>query len=294
MILLPTEKIKAKNINTVELVARHTEIKHKSKTEFNGRCPLCDDEGKHFYYNASNLTYYCHKCNSKGNIIKLVKEVEGITGEQATGLILGERISYEPKRIKPLKPITTSTEKERFIYTKYPSEISRHVYRDETGKILYIKTKHHDPDGKKFFVYYENTKDNAPDGYLTGLKGVKQTLYRLNIINSLSVGQLVCIAEGEKDVETLESLGFITTTTGGSDTWRKEFSQHFKGLDVVIFPDMDAKGEKYANNISNDLKGIAESVRMVTLPTKDITEFVEKFKATKESIEQLINDAVQL
>lgn len=294
MLLLPTEKIKAKNINTVELVARYTEVTHKTKAEFNGRCPLCDDVGKHFYYNASNLTYYCHRCNSKGNIIKLVKEVEGITGGQATGLILGERVSHKPKRNKPLKPIKTSTEKKRFVYTKYPSEVSRHVYRDATGKILYIKTKHHKPDGEKFFVYYENTKDNAPEGYLSGLENVKQTLYRLNIINSLSVGQLVCIAEGEKDVETLEDLGFIATTSGGSDSWKKEFSEYFKGLDVVIFPDMDEKGEKYANNILNDIKGIAESVRMVTLPTNDITEYVEKFQATKENIEQLINDAVQL
>ena len=51
--MLPTEKIKSRNIDTVNIIARYTTLNMKRENEYQGSCPLCDDTKEHFYYNAN-------------------------------------------------------------------------------------------------------------------------------------------------------------------------------------------------------------------------------------------------
>jgi hypothetical protein len=64
-----------------------------------------------------------------------------------------------------------------------------------------------------------------------------------------------------------EKLDFVATTTAqGSNAWSNDYTDFFDGLDVMILPDNDQPGRKYANDVALSLWGIAKSVKIIQLP----------------------------
>jgi hypothetical protein len=72
------------------------------------------------------------------------------------------------------------------------------------------------------------------------------------------------IVEGEKDVETMERLGFNSTTTPAG-TWKPQYDKYINRdyLDIVIISDNDFAGEERARNIYLSLKKINQNVRWI-------------------------------
>ncbi|MBM3792235.1 MAG: hypothetical protein FJW35_18055, partial [Acidobacteria bacterium] len=83
--------------------------------------------------------------------------------------------------------------------------------------------------------------------------------------------------EGEKDAESLRSLGFVATTSGSASSWKPDFAKHFKGRLVAVCGDNDEAGKRYASSVVKSLLGVAGEVRVVELPlgNKDITDWIE-------------------
>lgn len=138
-------------------------------------------------------------------------------------------------------------------------------------------------------------RPDGEDGWIYNLKGVRRVLYHLpQLINSTEDYVFVC--EGEKDVHTLESLGFIATTnSGGGSKWNKEFNKYFKGKDVIILPDQDKAGEEHAELVAKNLYHTANSVRIINLqglqPKQDVTDWVNLDPASSvETLKVLIGD----
>jgi len=70
--------------------------------------------------------------------------------------------------------------------------------------------------------------------------------------------------EGEKCAEALCSIGLIgTCTAGGSGGWLDAYAAYFVDRDVMILPDYDEPGEKYASAALESIKHVARSVRVV-------------------------------
>jgi hypothetical protein len=68
-------------------------------------------------------------------------------------------------------------------------------------------------------------------------------------------------------VETLRELGITATCNPmGAGKWKPEFNKYFKGKLVVIIPDNDEPGKKHAQDVAMNLKGIAESIKILGLP----------------------------
>ena len=147
-------------------------------------------------------------------------------------------------------------------------------YCDESGTVLYQKVR---AFPKKFWL-------QKPDG--GKLSGVRRVLYRLpELINS--TGQ-VFIVGGEKDVETLRKHDLISTTNdNGEGHWRSEFNQFLKDRDVVILEDNDEKGRKHGKAVSQQLKGVAKSIRIVKFPELDKGGDVTDFLAS-HSVDDLL------
>ncbi len=58
----------------------------------------------------------------------------------------------------------------------------------------------------------------------------------------------VFIVEGEKDADTLASLGLVATTNpGGAGKWRREYNGYLASRKVIILPDNDEAGENHAD-----------------------------------------------
>jgi DNA primase len=104
----------------------------------------------------------------------------------------------------------------------------------------------------------------------------------------------VIICEGEKDVETLAELGLPATTTGSSSSWKAEYAPLFKGKDVIIFPDKDEPGAKYAQAILADLRPLVRSIKLINLPGDegtDVTDFVRRTETAQQSLQSLMDDS---
>lgn len=178
-----------------------------------------------------------------------------------------------------------------------------YTYVDKDGQALYEKIRF---KGKKFAqrrvvdnctlwgldsgVYYETFKgsNEYSTKYKENAKSInafiqEPTLYKLNeLVNAIKKENIVFICEGEKDVHTLNSMGFIATTnsTGaGTDKWLNEYCEYFIGANVIILPDNDETGIAFGNEIKRKLKNYANKTKIVIVSNKekgDITDYVKE------------------
>lgn len=162
-------------------------------------------------------------------------------------------------------------------------------YENADGKIVFTKYKVLSDDGsKKYFI------DPKPED------GTKPLYHYPDIIRSVSAGAPVFITEGEKDVETLRSMGFTATCTfdGGGRKWREEYNQNFLNADVFIISDIDKPGQEYASQITSNLKKVAKRVTVIDvgsygidLPENgDVTDLCDAvgFEKVKEWLDGII------
>jgi putative DNA primase/helicase len=114
----------------------------------------------------------------------------------------------------------------------------------------------------------------SPGKWIWNLEGIEHTLYRLpDIFESLGMGVVTVLVEGEKDADTLTAWGVpATTNSGGAKHWSERHAEHFRGSDVVIVPDNDDAGRAGAEIKAKSLAGIAKRVRIL-----DLAKVVEGF-----------------
>lgn len=147
------------------------------------------------------------------------------------------------------------------------------------------------------FIRYSDIQENTScsDGPVVPAagSGILGEVYRL--VDVLQA-ERVFIVEGEKDVETLRSLGLTATTnSGGAGKWRPEFAEHFQGKEVAIFPDNDEPERKHIQRVARALGGNARSVKVVPLPGLeehgDVSDFVAKVR-DRENARRLLVAAI--
>jgi hypothetical protein len=122
-------------------------------------------------------------------------------------------------------------------------------------------------------------------GWCVGAMRRPRPLYRLDDLARAAAGSRVYVVEGEKCVDVLSGCYEIATTSpGGAQGARHADWSPLGGKDVVIFPDNDAAGEAYANEIVRRLACLTHppaAIRVVRLPDLppggDVVEFMAQF-----------------
>ena len=153
-------------------------------------------------------------------------------------------------------------------YLVYNIKEESYEYTDEKGEIVYRKRRFDQSDGTKFFGFY------LPDG----TKGIGRTLHVPYRLHKLADAQTIYIVEGEKCVHAVEKAGYTATTLDGGamSPWRKNYSQYFEGKKIIILPDNDDPGLRYAINIKKELPHAIIKL-LPNLPSKgDIYDWLEK------------------
>lgn len=143
-----------------------------------------------------------------------------------------------------------------------PSTVAMYVYENSEGNPVFAVLRTRD---KEFPQY----RAAGLDRWLTGVGNTPRVLYRLpRILDTAGSGGQIFIAEGEKDVHTLESLGLVATTApgGSSAKWLDSYTGVLKDSHVVILPDNDEPGRKHARKVAAALQGRAASVKVLELP----------------------------
>jgi hypothetical protein len=173
-------------------------------------------------------------------------------------------------------------------------------YADESGKLVYQVVRHPPkPSGQKDFSQRRKVVEGGSAKWVWNLKGIETTIFRLpRVIKAVEQGETVYIVEGEKDVLSMEALGFVATcNSGGAGKWRECFAEYFKGAGVAILPDNDDSGREHARLVASTLKGKAALIRILDLPglpqKGDVSDWVEA-GGTREKLESLVVDSMSV
>ena len=190
---------------------------------------------------------------------------------------------------------------------EYGKVVAEYIYKNEKGENWHKVQR---TDDKKFpQMRWVNGR------WEKGSPSQEQRiLYKLpETLKAKELGETIYFVEGEKDVESLYSIGLNATCNpmgaGKGGKWQKQYNEFLKGADVVIIADNDNEitnppyaGQKHAINIYNNIKDITKSVKVVCIEgTKkgyDVSDFIadggtaENLKAYVESYNQ--NDLFEL
>lgn len=149
-----------------------------------------------------------------------------------------------------------------------------HKYYFSDGELAYEVRRYERADGSKDCIpYHRNGEGTVVAGRPPKDRWV---LYNLPALAEADSERSRYMVEGEKCADDLNWIGFVATTVlgGSSAEWVPAYSEGLRQRRVVILPDNDDPGRKFANRVAAELIGVAASVRIVDLPGLDVGEDV--------------------
>jgi hypothetical protein len=253
-------------------------------------CPFHETDGaKHnpsFSWNL-NGAWVCQAGCGKGDGIEFIQRAENVDFLAALEIlanIAGLDVRNEVSATSALAETPQAIK---------PKIVAIYPYHDQTGQVLYEAVRE-EPKGFKF-------RQPKGKGYKYNLNGVHRVLYKLpDVLQAIEKGITVWLVEGEKDVETLTKLGFTATTNPmGAGKWNENFTEALKRANVVIIPDNDQEGIKHSKTVARDLQRVANSVKVLELPSLSSDPLPQKFDVTDwlkagGSVETLVKQAEEL
>lgn len=164
--------------------------------------------------------------------------------------------------------------------------VATYRYRGVQGNVVSEKVRY---DPKDF-------RQRWPDGnggwFWKRPPSAHAVLYRLpELMAGIAAGRDVFIAEGEKDVDRLATMGLCATTNieGAAQPnqrtkWRKEYTAQLAGAArVILLPDHDEPGRAHMAAIAQALHGKVGDVRTLELPglsgakgDNDVSDWLDK------------------
>jgi putative DNA primase/helicase len=164
-----------------------------------------------------------------------------------------------------------------------PHSVAEYDYCDENGELLF-QTLRYDP--KEF----RQRRPDGRGGWVYNLSHVRRVLYRLPQLLAANPDDLVFVVEGEKDADNLARWGLTATTSPmGADHWRDEYAVFLRARHVVILPDNDDPGRKYARTVARSIAPLAASVKILELPDLPPKGDVSDWLDAGGSQDQLLN-----
>jgi hypothetical protein len=252
------------------LPEKNKELSNKTELRYGGKGSIA--------FNTKNLTFFDHEIQVGGGFLDLIQiQVNENPWEwlRKNGYADDTRKTQNNSSSLSLAPAPVATKRD-----------DCYVYTTESGEPLYRIFRTYDQQGKRHFK--QERFDSNSGQWVNGLKNadgtpaITKTLYNLPELIERP-NDAVFIVEGEKCVNSLKSLGLLATTSGSAQSWRDEFAQFLKGRDVIVMPDFDDVGAKYADAVVSSLLPVAKSVKCVELsrywqhcpPKGDVSDFIE-------------------
>lgn len=168
-------------------------------------------------------------------------------------------------------------------------------YYDGDGELVFQVLRFTLPDGRKEFR--QRVKENAGWKYSTTHLSEKP-LYNLPaVLNAVENDRPVFIVEGEKDAESLISLGLTATCNpqgadnGQGSKWKPNHTAALAGARVAIIADNDEPGRVHANYVATQLvdAGCTVKIKHAPDPHKDVTDLLQ----AGGNISDLVEDEVR-
>jgi RecA-family ATPase len=135
-------------------------------------------------------------------------------------------------------------------------DVTRYLYRDATGQVLYAKARIDRADQKYQYQHFDGER------WRPGRNGAPAVPYRLPELLSAPAAAVLYTAEGEKHADKLASWGLLATS---HKDWRRDFAEHVRRK-VVIIPDNDQAGEDQAADMAKHVRSAGGEPLIVRLP----------------------------
>ncbi len=181
---------------------------------------------------------------------------------------------------------------------KFGKPAGQWTYHDAWGKPVASVLRFNGNDGSKEFRPVSLHDDG---GWYIKAPATPRPLYGLP---DLAPASVVYVCEGEKAADAVRSLGLIATTSmGGSQAPELTDWTPLVGKTVIILPDHDETGRKYAQAVAGILHRLDASttikiVELPGLPPKgDVVEWIEAHgdaaepDCIRENLERLVDEA---
>ncbi len=288
-----------------ELLRRLDGVERKSNGQYMARCPCHDDRKASLAVRMGEkgIVLHCltNSCRTEDILDAIGLKYSDICEDshpaqerpagkgRARQAKAGQaKAPADPAETKPSPPPKEKT----------PADLTQlkvggeYVHRgtDAEGRSTLLREKitrcydYQDKAGKPVLKVYRTEAKSFPTVHLDGGRwywgdgGHSELLYRLpQVLYAARNGQWVWVVEGEKDVETLEGLGFVATCNkGGAGKWNEALTGALEGARVCICPDVDPPGRKHGQLVAKALDGHAKEVRVVNLRRVKGVELPEK------------------
>lgn len=223
-----------------EILSRLDGVIRSNDKQYIARCPAHDDKNASLSVSVGDngkVLMYCHAgCSTKDICSAIgIKESDLFNDKQ-------------PQQKRTAKKI-----------------VARYDYLDIDGNLLNQKTRWVYENGKKTFTW-----SHKEGGKWVSSKSNAVSLYNMPVLKD---NNDIYIVEGEKDVETLKSMGLAAVCGehgAGKDKWLPQYTEALKDKNVAVIQDNDDIGKEYAVATCNALTGNAASVKLIDL-TKEWT-----------------------
>lgn len=225
-----------------------------------------------FSLNPDDEHMKCFVCGWHGDVVSFYQKIRGFPGQYEAAKALDERFGRRPIVVKDPKP--------------KPKPDRVHDYQDEHGNVVYRTMRR---SGK----WSQERYDRQTHRFVGGkgcMQGVVLYPYRLpELLLRLEEkpDEIVYVAEGERDVDTLWNLGKAATCNPmGAGKWRDEFSRWVSGRKAVVFQDDDQVGKEHAQKVAGSLHGVGCVVRVLGMPGghHDVSDYVAAGGTWKELV----------
>lgn len=254
--------------------ARLPELK-QSGGEWRGPCPVHHGEDNNFAVKAANGLAHCHsQCGRGWNILQLEQQLSGRPWKECRAevfAIIGRPVKG-PTRLQ---------------------EVAMYDYTDAKGEFLFQVVRYEPKTFRQRRRVVKMDGTSAAISWEYNIKGISRVLFHLPRVVA---AEQVLLVEGEKDVGSLEALGYTATCNPGGACihpvkWLKNYTDALEGKRVVLLPDNDPPGQKHADIVVQAIRHRVRELRIVKIPVgKDASDWIAG-GATREAIDLAIDEA---
>ena len=271
-------------------------------------CPFHDDHKPSLTFSVARNTFRCWACGEHGGTISLAEKMLGKGFLEACRWLADEHnvilTEYKPSETKPAKPFDSSYYERFFLHPFLNAEARRFLFeerrldpkvvrwcrltswRDKQG-IPWLQIPYYNKEGKLVGVQNRNLSSPPSGGARGGLRfrfptGSECSIYNLPILNTLSPGEALYIAEGCSDCWALLSAGHKAIAIPSATLLKKKDAEQLLRLSLTLrlnlhmYPDRDEPGER----LFLQLKEILPDLEHHQLPPdcKDYSDYYLKLK----------------
>lgn len=257
--------------------------------EYRSRCPAHDDKNPSLYFREKNGVIVV-KCQNPECSTPAVLAALGLTfadlypGKAEKDVPRPAVAQSDPKAASRATRSYETPDEAVTAFEKMLGKPADHKfhYRDAAGNLVAIMLRWEMTDGKKEFRSVARRDDGR---WAAGGLPNPHPLYGLPGLLANPTAT-VYVVEGEKKVDAaLEALGLTAVTSGGAGSADGADWDPLAGRDVVILPDNDDPGRKYAEDVKGKLlaRNPAARVRIVELPglppKGDVVDYIKRKRA---------------